>query len=698
MELDDTQDQLQDLEDEEGSEQLDQMSSDSPIQIEVPEGYEKPEGETEDSYTLGAQKNMVSKFMGELVERENWRRAYELLWWQIYVAYMNGNVSTRTPTRSKVFIPLIFQIIEIATPKLISFTSGNENLFDVVANDLTEAQTAKNIKRLLADQFEKNDFDDKYETFLKQLLLYGTSYFWIDWEVDWKWKVSRVPKTETTVDENGVNQEKTTYETTKGYQIVGRRPKLTVLDVLDVFPAQDHAEVNDQPSIMIRKFLNKDEFARICDSPQPYFGNKEMALATGTSQKYQETRQWRKTARGEISSVSSKDIELIEVWGYWDLDGDGKDEPCQVVIANRQVVVRAVPNPFDHQEIPLVKVNFCKVPLEWYGIGLVEPVLSLQNEANLVRRQRLDNVNILINQMYKVLSTDTSIDVDKVASNPSGVVLVDAMENLQPIVRPEIPGSAFTDGQQIQQDMFNATVPSSLTGSIDDMKGDKSGIGLGVAKVAVSQAMEKFATAAKAIETKGIKKVLQLFYMLDLQYLNNSEVIRAFYGHLFPVPSIVTPAMIRSAGGVNFKMTVLSEMVNRDQKVNQMSAFFGIAQNQLAPTSIDIILKQIWELMGFDSKDIRAKDLNPPQALAGAVGAATPAPNPAAPGLVPTPGGAPGNTAAQGQAILAAHKASGGTGGAPAPKPAVASIVPQLNSPVGHVNVPGAPSMPTTGR
>lgn len=691
MELDDTNDQLQDLEDEEGDEQLDQMTGDSPIQIEVPEGYEKSDGESEDSYTLGAQKNMVSKFMGDLVERENWRRAYELLWWQIYVAYMNGNVSTRTPTRSKVFIPLIFQIIEIATPKLISFTSGNENLFDVVANDLTEAQVAKNIKRLLADQFEKNDFDDKYETFLKQLLLYGTSYFWVDWEVDWKWKVSRVPKTETTVDENGVNQEKTTYETTKGYQICGRRPKLTVLDVLDVFPAQDHAEVNDQPSVMVRKFLNKDEFARICDSPQPYFGNKDMALATGTSQKYQETRQWRKTARGEISSVSSKDIELIEVWGYWDLDGDGKDEPCQVVIANRQVVVRAVPNPFDHQEIPLVKVNFCKVPLEWYGIGLVEPVLSLQNETNLVRRQRLDNVNILINQMYKVLATDTSIDVDKVSSNPSGVVLVDAMENLQPIPRSDVTPTAYQDAQIIQQDMFNATVPASLTGSIDDMKGDKSGIGLGVAKVAVSQAMEKFATAAKAIETKGIKKVLQLFYMLDLQYLNNSEVIRAFYGHLFPVPSIVGPAMIRSAGGINFKMTVLSEMVNRDQKVNQMSSFFGIAQNQLAPTSIDIILKQIWELMGFDSKDIRAKDLNPPQALAGAIGAQTTTPpNPAAPAA------APGNTASQGQAILAAHKAAGGAGvptGAPAPRSAAASIVPQLNSPVGQVNLPGSPSM-----
>lgn len=698
MDFEAKDDQLQDIENEEGKEQLDQLNGDSPIQIQAPEGYELPDGASADSYSMGVQKDMVSKFMGDLVERENWRRAYELLWWQIYVAYMSGNVATRTPTRSKVFIPLVFQIIEVATPKLISFTSGNESLFDVVPNDINEADTAKNIKRLLSDQFDKNEFDDKYETFLKQLLLYGTSYFWVDWEVEWQWKVSRQPKVNKFVDDNGVNQEKTTYETKKQYEIVGRKPKLTVLDVLDVFPSQDHAEVTNQPSVMIRRFIVRDEFARICDSPQPYFGNKDAAMATGTSIKYQETRQWRKTARGEISTVSPKDIELIEVWGYWDLDGDGKSEPCQVVIANRQIVVRAVPNPFDHQEIPLVKVNFCKVPFEWYGIGLVEPVLTLQNETNLVRRQRLDNVNILINQMYKVLATDTSIDVDKVSASPSGVILVDDMNNLQSIERKDVTTNAYADAQAIQQDMFNATVPATLTGNIDDMQGNKGAVGVGVAKVAVSQAMEKFATAAKAIETKGIKNVLRLFYMLDLQYLTNSEVIRAFYGHLFAQPAIVTPAMIRTAAGVNFKMTVLSEMVNRDQKVNQMTSYFAMAQQQLAPESIDIILKQIWELMGFDSKDIRAQGMNPqptpaPGNIAGLTTPGAPQPTAPIPGGAPA-GAAPSPTAAAGKAILAAHSASG----ANPPAPVAGSIVPQLNGPTGTVNMPGAPSMPIGAR
>ena len=683
MEYGEEKDQLQDIENAEGRDQIDQITGESPIQIYAPEGS-KTDEESLESFSMGVQKEIVSKSIGELIERENWRRAYELLWWQIYVSYMSGQVASRTPTRSKVFIPLVFQIIEAATPKLISFTSSNDNLFDVEAKDVNEEEIAKNVKNLLGDQFDQNEFDDKYETFLKQLLLYGTSYFWVDWEVKWAWKISRTPKIMKFVDDNGINQQKTEYVTEKRYDIVGRRPKISVLDVLDVFPCQDHPEVGDQPSVMIRKFMLREDFERLCDGPQPYFANKDMAMSSGTSAKFQETRQWRKTARGEISTVKSRDIELIEVWGYWDLDGDGKSEPCQIVIANRQVVVRAVPNPFDHQEVPLVKVNFCKVPLEWFGIGLIEPVLSLQNEANLVRRQRLDNVNLLINQMYKVLSTDTSIDIEKVSSQPSGVVLVDDMNNLQPIQRGDVSGSAYQDVQAIEQDIFNATVPAQLTGSIDDMQQNGKTVGLGVARVAVSQAMEKFATAAKAIENKGIKHVLRLCYMLDLQYLTNSEVIRAFYGHLFPEPAIVTPAMIRTAAGVSFKMTVLSEMIGRDQKVNQMSTYFTLAQNQLEPQSIDIILKQIWDLMGFDPKNIRAKGLTPtpPAGPSPLAGLTTNQPLP-----TPEPGELPSATA--GKQILAEAAAS-----TPGPVPGTAGIVKQLNSPAGGtvVNLPGIQS------
>jgi hypothetical protein len=595
---DNTTDALQELVNTAGENDLDQMS-DGPISISCPEmkDAENPNEEAIEAYKFQIQQDIVNVLSNEIVKRESWRRLYEVLWWNIYSLYMSGNRTTTTPTRSKIFVPIAFQLIEIATPKLISFMSNNDTIFDVEPDDVKDRPIADNIQKLVSDQLQQNNFSDTYENFIKQLLLYGTSYLYVDYKVKWDWVWERVAVKNTTPDEFGINHTDITYENQKNYKITERRPNITFIDVLDVFPQQDHAKVEDQyPGVCIRRFLDRKEFERMCDGPQPYFGNKEKALATGTTQKFQESRQFRKVARGEVATHSPTDIELLEWWMKYDLDGDGIDEECQIIIANRQIVVRAVANPYYHQKRPLIKVNFCKVPGEWYGIGLIEPVMSLINQLTTVRRQRLDNITLILNRMWKVKST-ADVDPTKLIATPNGIILVDNMDDIMPLEVQDVTQSSYQDCNQILGDIFSATVPQSLTGSIDDMKSTGS-IGVGAVRANIAQALEKFATAAKAIEDEGIKKVLDLCYSLDLQYLNSDEVIRAFYGKLFPDPSIVTPEMIRA--NVTFRMTVLSEMVNTDVKIAQCQAFYSLANQQFTPDTNQAILRQIWGLMGND--------------------------------------------------------------------------------------------------
>jgi hypothetical protein len=653
-------DALQDLVDKAGENDLDQMMTGGPIDITCPEikESEDPDSEAAQGYCLQVQKEIVDLLSKEITKREAWRRLYEVLWWNIYSLYMSGNRTTITPTRSKIFVPIAFQLIEIATPKLISFLSDNDSLFDVTPRDIKDQPTADNIKNLISDQLQQNDFSDVYENFVKQLLLYGTSYFYVDYKVKWEWVWERVPVTNTTVDAFGINHVDITYVNQKNYKITERRPNLTWIDVLDVFPQQDHPKIEDQyPGVCIRRFMDQKEFARRCDGPQPYFANKELAMATGTTHKFQESRQFRKVARGEVSTVSPTDIELLEWWMKYDLDGDGIDEECQIIIANRSVLVRAVANPYYHQKRPLIKVNFCKVPGEWYGIGLIEPIMSLINQLTTVRRQRLDNVTLILNRMWKVKST-ADIDPTKLVATPNGIILVDDMGDVMPLEIPDVTQSSYQDAAQIMSDIFAATVPQSLTGSIDDMKGTGS-IGVGAVRANISQALEKFATAAKAIEDEGIKRVLELFYALDLQYLNTDEVIRAFYGQLFPDPAVVTPEMIRA--NVTFSMTVLSEMVNTDIKIAQAQAFFTLATLQFTPDTNQIILRRIWGLMGNDSDEINvvnaAQTLPGGQIPLGALAGQVP-PVPVAPPAAPVnppaaiPAGTPTPAAVQGSTIL----------------------------------------------
>lgn len=655
----DIQDPLQEMTDKAGENDLDQIST-GPICISCPEMKDaiNQDSEAIKAYALRIEKDIVDTLSAEIVKRESWRRQYEQLWWNLYSLYMCGNRGSTTPTRSKIFVPIAFQLVEIATPKLISFISDNDALFDVQPDDIKDAAIADNIKRLISDQLDKNGFGDTYETFVKQLLLYGTSYFYVDYKVKWDWVWERIAKKSVVVDEFGINHEKIDYINQKSYKITERRPNLTFLDILDVFPQQDHAKVEDQyPGICVRRFLDRKEFERMCDAPQPYFGNKEAVLASGTSNKFQESRQFRKAARGESATSQSTDIELLEWWMKYDLDGDGIDEECQIILANRQVVVRAVSNPYYHQRRPLIKVSFCKVPGEWYGIGLIEPVISLINQLIQVRRQRLDNITLILNRMWKVKAT-ADIDPTKLVASPNGIILVDDMADVMPLEIPDVTGSSFQDANQILSDIFAATVPQSITGSMDDMK--TGSIGIGAVRANIAQALEKFATAAKAIQDDGLKPILNMFYSLDLQYLNTDEIIRAFYGRLFPDPSIVTPEMIRA--NVAFHMTVLSDMVNKEMKVAQTQAFYTLANPQMSPDSNQVILKKIWKLMGNDADEIKV--MNAVQTDGSGrittgtlLGTSMPPPPVPAPAEIPAVAPAPvnpgaGPSAAQGATIL----------------------------------------------
>lgn len=658
--IDNSKDELQELENQAGENDLRQM--DGPIMISCPEieDTERPDDEAVAAYRSRIEDEIVSMLSGEMTKREGWRRQYEMLWWNLYSLYVCGQRGNITPTRSKIFVPIAFQLVEIATPKLISFLSNNDRLFGVEPSDPKDQPIADNIQNLISDQLEKNQFGDTYENFVKQLILYGTSYFYVDWKVKWDWVWERRAKVTTTVDEFGINHEKTEYVNEKTYKITERRPNVTWLDILDVFPQQDHYKVEDQwPGICVRRFMDRKEFERLCDGPQPYFGNKEKVLATGTSNKYQESRQFRKSTRGENATSGSTDIELLEWQMKYDLDGDGIDEECHIVIANRQVIVRAIANPWHHQKRSLIKVNFCKVMGEWYGMGLIEPVISLINQLVTVRRQRLDNITLILNRMWKVKAS-ADIDPTKLVASPNGIVLVDEMTDIEPLEVNDVTSSSFQDANQILSDIFAATVPQSITGSIDDMK--TGSIGVGAIRANIAQALEKFATAAKAIENDGVKPVLALMYQLDLQYLNTDEVIRAFYGSLFPDPKVVSPEMIRA--NVSFRMTVLSEMVNTDVKIAQAQAFYSIATADYTPDTKQLILRKIWGLMGNNKDEIKINGattvdadgrinlFNSPPPAPVPVPEVPGMPAPVAPGAPAPVPVTPNATASQGAAIL----------------------------------------------
>lgn len=547
------------------------------------------------------------ELIGEFNKWESWRRPYDSLWNEVYRLYLSTLQSFKTPTRSKIFIPVTFQVIEAALPKLLNVIVAQRDFFEVLPWEDTETErdVAGRIKKLILHQLDKAKFVVKFVDFLKQLLLYGTSYMYIYWKVKREFVWSRKPIRED-VSFLGfkLGSRIVRWEETKSYEVTERRPEIDILDVLDVYPDPMAKSEDEGKAIWIRTWADLDELKELSQGKYPVYANTDnpeiQANKSGGATKYSEVRQERYGARGQNDPTyaSSGKIELLARWGRCDLDGDGIKEETVIIFANRRVIIKAQANSFHHQKRPLIRSVLFPVPMEWFGIGLIEPVIPLQHELNTVRRQRLDNVNLILNRMWKV-NTLADVDLDTLVSSPNGVVLTDDMAAVEALVTPDVTQSSYADATTIQSDIENVTAPRSIQGSPENGRLGRTARG---AQLIITQALEKFGTAARLTEETAIKRMLEMWKQLNDQFIDDDETLRnpRLYGGLFD-PDI-TVEDIRSQ--VRFRLTGSSELIDKEGKINQLISFFGIFKNMMAPETIGTIMRKVWELMGFDKKEM----------------------------------------------------------------------------------------------
>jgi len=582
-----------------GTMQDQKMQSDfSPIQLVATEGIEGFE----------AQKKIVEAIVPMFEKWQNWRQSYERIWEEIYRLYFSSQDKFKTSTRSSITVPIVFQVIEAAVPKIVNTIFGSgEEFFDIVATDPNDDAFATQIKMLLTYQLGQADFMIKFVDFCKQLLLYGTSYFYVYWKTKREWVFTREPIRETPTINGFSLGEQVRWEENRVYKVTERRPEIDVLDILDVFPDPESRNEKDARGLFVRSWIPLSDVKEMGKGQYPIFANTDSQALLSDDHNYAASRQLRSTIRG-VTNISSGDKEIVEVityWGYYDLDGDGIKEKVQIVIGNRNILFVARQNPFHHQQCPVIRCVFFPVPLEWYGLGLVEPVISNVHELWTLRRQRLDNINLVINRMWKVNSL-ADVDLDTLISTPNGIVLTDQMDGVEALVTPDVTGNAYTEAAIVQTDIENATAPRSIQGSPENGKLGRTAKG---AQLIIGQALEKFAVGTKLVEELGIKRVLKLVHALNLQFIDDDDMLNSVYGVIFPAPLRVEDLR----ADIKFKMIGISDMVGTEGKVNQLTSFLGIGAQFLDPSSIEAILKKIFELMGFNKDEIKLVGMANPQ-------------------------------------------------------------------------------------
>jgi hypothetical protein len=556
------------------------------------------------------QDELVKKLFGEFQLWENWRRPYESIWNRIYKLYLGSSFDEiKTTTRAKIQVPIVFQVIESALPKLMNTIFGSEEFFDVIPEQNKDFALAKLIKILITFQLGQADFFVKFMDFAKQLLLYGTSYFYVYWKKErkWVWERKAVRKPMTIM--GWLLGQDIEWTESKSYKVVENRPEIEVLDILDVFPDPDAQHDQDGQAVWMRSWISYDELKEAAAGKYPIYTNiPDKSNLGNRTQNFSISRSERMAARGtsEVRVADSNKCEILTRWGRYDLDDDGIKEETQIVLLDGKYLIHADANPFHHQKRPIIKSVLFNVVKEWFGIGLIEPAISLVHELNTLRRQRLDNIHQSINRMFSVNSY-ADIDLSTLVSSPGGIIL--RGENPQDIMmldQPDVTQNAYNEATIVQNDIQNVTAPAATQGTQTNGALGRTAKG---AQLLVGQALEKFGLATKMQEEMAIKKILRRFHQLNLQFIDDDEVfsLTGYYGGIFNQQ--VTPEMIRA--DVTFEMKGISELTNKESKINQAISFMGIFGKVLAPETISTIAKQVWELMGFNPDGINIAAVQP---------------------------------------------------------------------------------------
>jgi hypothetical protein len=493
---------------------------------------------------------------------ETFVRPYFEMFQEFYKLYRSYIEEGRLPWRSNLFIPKTFEIVETIAPRV----AMSQRTFKALPVEGMDVQNAEAYTDLLKLQFEKTDMEDIVEQLVKESLIYGTSVCKVSW--------------------------------------MDNLPNPEVVDIFDFF--FDPKARNDQEMKYAIHRCERD-IEDLEENPN-YDKAAINRLKEGSSTPDNTERQERQAIVGasEPKDDSRKRFELLEYWGTF------KGENYIIVVANREEVLRCDTNPYEKWN-PFVVVRDTIVPHEFYGIGEIEPNVSLQNELNDIRNQRLDNIKLNINSMWKVLAGGAQYE-EELISRPGGIVHMTRQDGVLPMDRQVVPAEAFTEESIIKSDMERSTGSNSpLSGAlVSPMGGSQGGVINRTATAwqgAINQADKRFSAKVNQLK-RGLIKIGRKFIELSQQFVTEPQAIRIFNqdGQLLFDKNGRLPYVMPEDIKENFDLTVDIEYLDEFQRFQQNSA---IAQAMANVPTFDVAKFMVDALSDSGRKDVEKYILKP---------------------------------------------------------------------------------------
>lgn len=488
--------------------------------------------------------------------------------------------------QNKVHVPVTFEAEQTISPRIYAALFPNEAPIEIKVEGDAPEEMGINIKSLLQHHFRLSNVEVSGAATMSQCTLLGTGYLYAPWLYRKKWMVRNI--------------------TGDRYQaVVDNRPHCEVVDFFELFPHPAKIRVDDELPLIRQRFCDAEYLKKLEAMPQFKFENLDKALQSESVAKAQSVILG---SDGQPLDLKKREsYEILEYWGGWDesyTEADGKTVskrmavPYWIMVINRKIKIRAIPNPYNHQIPPFIKITlYGDIKKNWFGIGIGQIGKPTQDRLNKLVNQRLDNVDLVLNKQGVYNGNDVLINTKKLRVSKPGLFhkVSDVNLSVKFIDTPDVTASSYKEEEIAKADYresTGATVP--LMPTDEGQHRTASGINL-----LQGAAGARFKPILRKMEIELVQNLAMIYLSNLQQFMAAPEWIQRTQKDGTMDVVKITPESIQAK--VHFIPTGLSEMMNKEVQIGQLMRFKEITAND--PTvNRSAINKRIAKLMGF--KDI----------------------------------------------------------------------------------------------
>ena len=230
------------------------------------------------------------------------------------------------------------------------------------------------------------------------------------------------------------------------------RPLIKSIGFWDCLPIPGGRRVTKAKGLFVREYMSVEELEFLQKSQNVFPGVNFKTLTGGKS-----IDDWHGQLLRDIGIAGwSPDDSEVEVLNYF-------SGGHVITLFNRAIIGRDSSTPDENKQVstpfpydlPIVGNKYIPVPSEFFGIGVPEVLEVLQEDKNMVRSARRDNLDLTIHKII-LARTGADINYDLLKYYGGAIWPLENLQDIQAFNQGDIHPSSYQEEEKLWFDMQNA--------------------------------------------------------------------------------------------------------------------------------------------------------------------------------------------------------------------------------------------------